>query len=158
MSTAVEQAGQALRKARVEAGLTQAQVARRLGVNPSYVANLEAGRGNPTLGPRSRPNRRGLDRRDELLDAVCEHILEHGVIGFSLRAAARHAGTTHRMLTYHFDSAPELVRLALLRIRARRGERAVAEAVPGATPLFMAWRSMIADEAAGKALLEGLGM
>jgi transcriptional regulator with XRE-family HTH domain len=42
--------GQSIRKARLETGLTQAQVAARLGVNPSYVTNLEAGRVNATVG------------------------------------------------------------------------------------------------------------
>ena len=42
--------GHNIRSARLEAGLTQAQVAARLGVNPSYVTNLEAGRVNATVG------------------------------------------------------------------------------------------------------------
>jgi transcriptional regulator with XRE-family HTH domain len=42
--------GQSIRRTRRQAGLTQADVAARLNVNPSYVANLEAGRVNATLG------------------------------------------------------------------------------------------------------------
>jgi transcriptional regulator with XRE-family HTH domain len=42
--------GRAIRGARVEAGLTQAQLATRMGVNPSYVTNVEAGRVNVTVG------------------------------------------------------------------------------------------------------------
>jgi transcriptional regulator with XRE-family HTH domain len=42
--------GRAIRAARQEMGLTQADVAARLGVNPSYVTNLEAGRVNATIG------------------------------------------------------------------------------------------------------------
>lgn len=42
--------GRAIRAARQEMGLTQAEVAARLHVNPSYVTNLEAGRVNVTVG------------------------------------------------------------------------------------------------------------
>jgi transcriptional regulator with XRE-family HTH domain len=42
--------GQEIRRARVDADLTQAELARRLGVSPSYVSNLEAGRVNVTVG------------------------------------------------------------------------------------------------------------
>jgi transcriptional regulator with XRE-family HTH domain len=39
-----------IRRARVEQGLTQAEFARRMGVKPPYVAGLEAGKRNVTLG------------------------------------------------------------------------------------------------------------
>ena len=39
-----------IRRARVEQGLTQAEFARRMGVKPPYVASLEAGKRNVTLG------------------------------------------------------------------------------------------------------------
>jgi transcriptional regulator with XRE-family HTH domain len=39
-----------IRRARVDQGLTQAEVARRMGVKPPYVAALEAGKRNVTLG------------------------------------------------------------------------------------------------------------
>jgi transcriptional regulator with XRE-family HTH domain len=42
--------GLAMRRARVEQGLSQAELARRMGVKPPYVAALEAGRRNVTLG------------------------------------------------------------------------------------------------------------
>jgi transcriptional regulator with XRE-family HTH domain len=42
--------GQSVRSARRELGMTQAELATRLGVGASYVANLEAGRTNPTVG------------------------------------------------------------------------------------------------------------
>lgn len=47
---AVKMVGQAVRKTRRDLSLTQAEVARRLGVNPSYVTNVEAGRVNLTIG------------------------------------------------------------------------------------------------------------
>lgn len=46
--------GGEVRRAREAAGLTQAVVARRLGTSPSYVANLEAGRLNLTIGQLAR--------------------------------------------------------------------------------------------------------
>lgn len=42
--------GQEVRRARQEGALTQAELARRLRVTPSYVSNLEAGRVNVTVG------------------------------------------------------------------------------------------------------------
>lgn len=42
--------GRELRAARSSLGLTQAEVARRLDVSPSYLAAVEAGRRNLTLG------------------------------------------------------------------------------------------------------------
>jgi transcriptional regulator with XRE-family HTH domain len=42
--------GEQIRASRLAAGLTQAEVARRLSVSPPYVANVEAGRTNLTLG------------------------------------------------------------------------------------------------------------
>lgn len=45
-----KQVGRAVRETRQRASLTQAQLADRLGVSPPYVANVEAGRENLTLG------------------------------------------------------------------------------------------------------------
>lgn len=42
--------GTEVRRARVEAGLNQVELAARLGVSRSYVSNLEAGRVNVTVG------------------------------------------------------------------------------------------------------------
>lgn len=42
--------GAEIRRARLEQGLTLREVAEGLGTSASYVANLEAGRGNPTIG------------------------------------------------------------------------------------------------------------
>jgi transcriptional regulator with XRE-family HTH domain len=47
---ATQQAGAAVRAARREASLTQAQLGRRLGTSGAYIANVEAGRENLTIG------------------------------------------------------------------------------------------------------------
>ena len=47
-------AGKEVRRAREAAGFTQAALAQRLETSPSYIANLEAGRLNLTLGQLAR--------------------------------------------------------------------------------------------------------
>lgn len=42
--------GDEVRRARVETGLSQVELGRRLGISRSYVSNLEAGRVNVTVG------------------------------------------------------------------------------------------------------------
>ena len=51
--------------------------------------------------------------RETLLPRLAEHVLEHGLAGASLRPLAKAAGTSDRMLIYHFGSKDELV-IALL--------------------------------------------
>jgi transcriptional regulator with XRE-family HTH domain len=46
--------GQEIRRARKEAGLTQSEVAERLGTAATYLTNVEAGRLNLTLGQLTR--------------------------------------------------------------------------------------------------------
>jgi transcriptional regulator with XRE-family HTH domain len=43
-------AGRAIRHARLDGELTQKQLADRMGITPSYLTNLEAGRVNVTVG------------------------------------------------------------------------------------------------------------
>ncbi len=63
-----------------------------------------------------------MDRRDALLDAATDHVLEHGLIGLTLRPVAAAIGTSDRMLIYHFDSRDALVSA----IVTRASERATA--------------------------------
>lgn len=58
-------------------------------------------------------------RRDELADAAVDHVLEHGVIGLTLRPLAKALGTSDRMLVYHFGSRDALVEEVLERANAR---------------------------------------
>jgi AcrR family transcriptional regulator len=58
-------------------------------------------------------------RRNELLEAVAEYLLEHGLGDLSLRPLAQAIETSPRMLLYHFGSKEELVAAALARARER---------------------------------------
>ena len=48
-------------------------------------------------------------RRVEWTEAATDYVLEHGLIGLSLRPLAAELGTSDRMLLYHFGSKDELV-------------------------------------------------
>lgn len=71
-----------------------------------------------------------MGRREELLDQVTDHVLEHGLIGLTLRPVAAAIGTSDRMLIYHFGNRDALVSAVV----ARAGDRATAEidALPAA--------------------------
>src|SRR5712671_2818733 len=69
---------------------------------------------------RSTGSPRGEARRRELLDRVTDDLAVNGLVDFSLRRAARAAGTTHKVLLYHFDGAEDLLRQAILQLRERR--------------------------------------
>ncbi|MEN0651796.1 MULTISPECIES: TetR/AcrR family transcriptional regulator [Hyphobacterium] len=59
------------------------------------------------------------DRRDALLDRLADHMLAFGIGASSLRALAKAAGTSDRMLLYYFRDKDELVAATLERIAAR---------------------------------------
>jgi AcrR family transcriptional regulator len=69
----------------------------------------------------SRPADR--DRREELLDAVGDYVLAHGLADMSLRPLAAALETSPRMLLYHFSSKDQLVSEALAAARARQAEQ-----------------------------------
>src|SRR5712672_4809593 len=69
---------------------------------------------------RSTGSPRGEARRRELLDRVTDDLAVNGLVDFSLRRAARAAGTTHKVLLYHFEGADDLLRQAILQLRKRR--------------------------------------
>lgn len=62
-------------------------------------------------------------RRDELAEAATDYVLEHGLVGLSLRPLAADLGTSDRMLLYHFSSKDDLV-AAVMRTA---NDRAVAQ-------------------------------
>jgi AcrR family transcriptional regulator len=70
--------------------------------------------------PRSTGSSRGEARRQALLELVTEDLVANGLVDFSLRRAARAAGTTHKVLLYHFEGTVDLLSQALRELRARR--------------------------------------
>ena len=71
-----------------------------------------------------------MSRRDELLDQVTDHVLEHGLIGLTLRPLAAAIGTSDRMLIYHFGNRDALVSAVLALANAR--STACIDALPPA--------------------------
>lgn len=63
---------------------------------------------------------RGLRRRAALLARVTDDVEAHGLVDFSVRRAAKAAGTSHKVLLYHFGSADDLLRECLVVLRQRR--------------------------------------
>src|SRR6476661_343458 len=80
---------------------------------------------------RSAGSPRGEARRRELLDRVTDDLAVNGLVDFSLRRAARAAGTTHKVLLYHFDGADDLLAQAILQLRQRRIGNALAAVAEG---------------------------
>ena len=84
-----------------------------------------------------------MDRRDELLEQVTDHVLEHGLIGLTLRPLAAAIGTSDRMLIDHVETRDALVS----EVVAQATRRAIAEvdALPGAPTVRSAvnrlWRA-----------------
>lgn len=111
---------------------------------------------------RSAGTARGEARRRDLLHRVTEDLAEHGLVDFSLRRAARAAGTTHKVLLYHFDGADDLLVHAVDQLRARRIDNSLAVATGGtlASRVEALWPVLV-DPRAGHRVLEqstGLAM
>ncbi|ACU70922.1 putative transcriptional regulator, TetR family [Catenulispora acidiphila DSM 44928] len=77
---------------------------------------------------RSAGTPRAQARRRDLLDAVTDDLAAHGLVDFSLRRAAKAAGTTHKVLLYHFEGAEDLLREAVELLRERRLTSSMAAA------------------------------
>jgi AcrR family transcriptional regulator len=114
---------------------------------------------------RSTGSPRGQVRKEALLRAVVDDLAVNGLAGFSLRRAARAAGTTHKVLLYYFDGPEDLLGQALPRLRARRNTAALqaaaatdslAETVLGTWPVLMddATGLRVIDEAIGLAMYD----
>jgi AcrR family transcriptional regulator len=107
----------------------------------------ESGRGYR----RSAGSARGEARRRELLDRVTNDLAINGLVDFSLRRAARAAGTTHKVLLYYFDGADDLLVQAILQLRDRRIGNAMA-ATRGPEPQTLAariravWPALVGEE------------
>ena len=117
-------------------------------------ADAEAAAGQGSLRRagyrRSAGSPRGEARRRELLDRVADDLAVNGLVDFSLRRAARAAGTTHKVLLYHFDGADDLLRQAILQLRERRIDNALAAAGRGhrtlAARVRAIWPTLVGEE------------
>ncbi|MFF4597908.1 TetR/AcrR family transcriptional regulator [Amycolatopsis sp. NPDC001319] len=103
---------------------------------------------------RSAGSPRGEARRRELLARVTDDLAVNGLVDFSLRRAARAAGTTHKVLLYHFAGAEDLLAQAVFALRDRRIANALAAMARGAEQRTLAGRVRVAwqtlrDEEAG---------
>ena len=63
-----------------------------------------------------------MSAREELLSRVVAQLTEHGIGDTSLRGLADRAGTSHRMLIYHFGSREGLLTAAMESAWASRAE------------------------------------
>lgn len=61
-------------------------------------------------------HKKSEQRRHEIVEAAIAHLIEHGLQNSSLRAIARSAGMSDRMVMYYFETKGELVSAALTKI------------------------------------------
>lgn len=111
---------------------------------------------------RSTGSPRGEARKQQLLDAVVGDLVANGVADFSLRRAARAAGTTHKVLLYHFDDTLDLLLQAVVALRQQRIDRGlVAADLSGGTladrvrslwPVLTSGESAVLDQVIGLAI------
>lgn len=69
--------------------------------------------------------------RQELLDAVVDHLRTHGLGDRSLREIAAAIGSSHRMLLYHFGSREGLLAAVVAEVERQERERTAAAAAAG---------------------------
>ncbi|HEY7048267.1 MAG TPA: hypothetical protein VH373_13700 [Jatrophihabitantaceae bacterium] len=110
---------------------------------------------------RSAGSPRGEARRRELLERVTDDLAANGLVDFSLRRAARAAGTTHKVLLYHFDGVEDLLAQAIFQLRERRIGNALTAAgqesargtlasrVRSVWPVLIGEESRVLDQAIG---------
>lgn len=109
---------------------------------------------------------RGEARRRDLLDRVTADLAVNGLVDFSLRRAARAAGTTHKVLLYYFDGADDLLEQAILRLRERRiveglaavargpASQQLADRVRAIWPILVGEDARVLDQAIGLAMYD----
>lgn len=108
--------------------------------------------------------------REAMLQAMVAHVLQHGVAEASLRPLARAAGTSDRMLIYHFGSKQALIGELLIALAELFGQvldtqfaarRAPSRAAclatvagitrsPELRPMMRIWMQVLAASAAGE--------
>jgi AcrR family transcriptional regulator len=90
------------------------------------------------------------ERREELAQGATDYVLEHGLIGLSLRPLAAALGTSDRMLLYHFSDKDDLV-ATVLRVATDRsvaGIRAVGSSSDVRQAVLDLWAVVSAPEQA----------
>lgn len=113
---------------------------------------------------RSTGTPRGEARRRDLLARVTDDLVRNGLAGFTLRRAARAAGTTHKVLLYHFDGADDLLGQAVRELRARRIDKSLlaartdggslADGVRALWPVLVGAEARALDQAMGLAMYD----
>ncbi len=96
-------------------------------------------------------NARGRQRREELLQAAVDYLLTDGLKDFSVRRIAKRAGTTHRIVLYHFESTEKLLREALSAIR-----EPILQQVATADPAAFATQMLNDDSPASEVLTQSV--
>jgi AcrR family transcriptional regulator len=74
-------------------------------------------------------------RRLAIIDRLADHVLAHGLDAASLRALAKAAGTSDRMLLYYFSDKSEIVAAILGRIAERMTVALAQRTAPQPLPL-----------------------
>jgi AcrR family transcriptional regulator len=101
-------------------------------------------------------------RRQDLTTAALEYVVQHGLIGLSLRPLAASLGTSDRMLIYHFGSKAGLIADVLELANRQLGSRVASAVGAAASPgsprdvVANAWQLMASDDsdAASRIYLE----
>ncbi|WP_229787681.1 TetR/AcrR family transcriptional regulator [Actinokineospora fastidiosa] len=86
-------------------------------------------------------------RRPELLDAVVDYVLAHGVSGLAMRPLAAAVGVSHGTLLHHFGSKENLVTEVIDVLRQRLSEAAGSTSEPARlADLTDWWRRSTTEE------------
>jgi AcrR family transcriptional regulator len=115
----------------------------------------------PVSYRRSAGSPRGQARREALLRAVVDDLEANGLADFSLRRAARAAGTTHKVLLYYFDGVEDLLGQALPKLRDRRTAAAVTAAASAdslAGRVRAIWPVLMDDSTGLRVIDEAIGL
>jgi AcrR family transcriptional regulator len=108
--------------------------------------------------------------REAMLQAMVGYVLQHGLADASLRPLARAAGTSDRMLIYHFGSKQQLIGAILIKLgesfgqvldiqfaarRANDRQACLTEVArivrsPQMRPIMRVWMQVLAASAAGE--------
>jgi hypothetical protein len=110
---------------------------------------------------RSTGSPRGQARKEALLCAVVDDLAVNGLADYSLRRAARAAGTTHKVLLYHFNGIEDLLGQALPKLRERRVSAALEAVTPAdslAERVRAIWPVLMDDATGVRVIDEAIGL